>query len=46
MATVQQLKKAAEKYISQGLMVLQQETLIITPQGRFLADGIAANLFV
>lgn len=46
MATVQQLKKAAEKYISQGLMVLQQEILIITPQGRFLADGIAADLFV
>lgn len=44
--TVQQLKKAAKKYISQQLMTLEKDTLIITPQGRFLADGIAADLFV
>lgn len=44
--TVKQLKKTAEKYISQQKMILENDTLIVTPQGRFLADGIAADLFV
>lgn len=43
--TEEQIKKEAEKYLQRGLMVLENEKLIITPQGRFLADGIAADLF-
>ncbi|BAV10258.1 oxygen-independent coproporphyrinogen-3 oxidase [Filimonas lacunae] len=43
--TVEQLKKGAAKYIQQGLMLQQEDTLIITNAGKFLADGIAADLF-
>lgn len=39
------LQQAAQKYLTQGLLVQENETLVITPAGRFLADGIAADLF-
>lgn len=35
----------AQVYVKDGLMTDRAETLVLTPQGRFLADGIAADLF-
>lgn len=35
----------SQKYISQGLMQFKNDQLIITPEGEFLADGIASALF-
>ena len=35
----------AQKYINQGLMELTDKQLRITPAGKFMADGIAADLF-
>lgn len=43
--TAEHLKKEALKYQRQGLLEIRDETLIVTPQGKFLADGIAADLF-
>ncbi|GAA4280685.1 radical SAM family heme chaperone HemW [Gaetbulibacter aestuarii] len=39
------LLKQAEKYIEQGFLELKQETLMATSEGKFLTDGIAADLF-
>lgn len=39
------LVTAAEKYIQNGLMDYQVDQLRITPAGKFMADGIAADLF-
>jgi oxygen-independent coproporphyrinogen-3 oxidase len=39
------LKAASSKYIDSGLMKLKDEHLILTREGRLLADGIAADLF-
>ncbi|HEA22847.1 MAG TPA: radical SAM family heme chaperone HemW [Pricia antarctica] len=38
--------KQAEKYIEQHLLDLDGDTLITTKKGRFLADGIASDLFM
>lgn len=35
----------AQKYIHRGLMECSEKQLIITPEGKFMADGIAADLF-
>jgi len=35
----------AQKYINQGMMELTDKQLRITPAGKFMADGIAADLF-
>ena len=35
----------SQKYINQGLIQLKDDQLIITPDGEFLADGIASALF-
>ncbi|WP_439504508.1 radical SAM family heme chaperone HemW [Sediminibacterium sp.] len=35
----------ASHYIKEGLISLQQERLFLSPSGKFMADGIAANLF-
>lgn len=40
-----ELVTAAQKYIQQGLMECSNEYLRICPQGKFMADGIAAELF-
>lgn len=40
-----QLVAEAKKYIQSGLMECCQEYLRITPEGKFMADGIAAELF-
>jgi len=42
-----QLLEQAQKHISQGLLEIDKsQKLKITPKGAFLADGIAADLFV
>lgn len=40
-----QMVAEAQKYIQSGLMECSQEHLRITPEGKFMADGIAAELF-
>jgi len=39
------LLKNAENFISQGLLEIKDNTLLTTPKGKFLADGIASDLF-
>ena len=39
------LEQAAEN-LSEGLLTLENNTLKVTPKGKFLSDGIAANLFL
>ncbi len=36
----------AQKYMEEKLLVLEENTLLITKKGKFLADGIASNLFM
>jgi oxygen-independent coproporphyrinogen-3 oxidase len=40
------LEKRAEKFIQQKLIEKKDQRLILTKEGKFLADGIAADLFV
>ena len=35
----------SDKYIAQGLLLLQKDILITTREGKFLADGLASDLF-
>lgn len=39
------LLKESDKYITQGLLELKDNTLKTTPAGKFLTDGIASDLF-
>jgi len=39
------IQKQAQKYLEQGLLVLEGERLLISKKGKFLADGIASDLF-
>jgi len=39
------LQKGAAKYINSGLLLLREEHLVLTKEGKLLADGIAADLF-
>lgn len=41
----QKLQISGKKYIERGLIIEQQEHFILTREGKFLADGIAADLF-
>jgi len=41
-----QLETASREFILAGKMVQQQDTLVLTPEGKLFADGIAAELFV
>ena len=41
-----QLLKESRKYIRNGLMTQQEEWLRLTREGKLLADGIAAGLFL
>jgi oxygen-independent coproporphyrinogen-3 oxidase len=43
--TAGRLLKAAQKYIAAGTMVVNGQRLVLTMQGKLLADGIAADLF-
>ncbi|ADV49289.1 oxygen-independent coproporphyrinogen III oxidase [Cellulophaga algicola DSM 14237] len=40
------LLQQAEKHIKQELLVVENDTLITTKKGKFLADGIASDLFM
>lgn len=40
------LLKHAQKYLDEKMLVLEEDTLFITKKGKFLADGIASNLFL
>lgn len=40
-----QLEKAAQKYISGGMLLRTGDHFILTREGKLLADGIAADLF-
>ena len=39
------LEKSAEKYLLSGKMKRAKNLLMLTPEGKFFADGIAADLF-
>nr|WP_318543904.1 radical SAM family heme chaperone HemW [Marixanthotalea marina] len=39
------LKKSAQKFIDEGLLVSAENILKVTQNGKFLADGIASELF-
>jgi oxygen-independent coproporphyrinogen III oxidase len=39
------LRAAGKKYIESKLMILENDSLILTKEGKLLADGIAADLF-
>lgn len=40
------LELQSEKFIEQGLLRRHKESLLVTKKGKFLADGIAADLFL
>ena len=40
------LKKSAQKFITEGLLCVAENTLKTTSKGKFLADGLASELFV
>ncbi|MCG8762465.1 radical SAM family heme chaperone HemW [Tenacibaculum finnmarkense] len=39
------LLKSSQKFISEGLLIIENNTLKTTPKGKFLADGLASELF-
>lgn len=45
-ATNHELQIASRKFIDDGKMILKENSLILTKQGKLFADGIAAELFV
>lgn len=40
-----QLEKSAAKFITGGMLVQKEDCLLLTKEGKLLADGIAADLF-
>lgn len=44
-AAVQGILEESAKYIAKGFMHHSNDTLLLTPQGKLFADGIAADLF-
>ncbi len=43
--STEQLLSTAERFINSGKMLLKENSLILTKEGKLLADGIAAELF-
>ncbi len=43
---LQYLQRQSEKFIADGLLVVENNILKTTPKGKFLADGIASDLFL
>ncbi|MBE7659106.1 radical SAM family heme chaperone HemW [Tenacibaculum finnmarkense] len=39
------LLKSSQKFIAEGLLIIEKNTLKTTPKGKFLADGLASELF-
>jgi oxygen-independent coproporphyrinogen-3 oxidase len=44
-ATAKKLKAASRKFIDSGLLKSETNSLVLTKEGKLLADGIAADLF-
>jgi len=44
-AANKELLSKSQKFINSGLMKLENNSLILTKEGKLLADGIAAELF-
>jgi len=42
----EQLLLRSKKYSDGNLIILQNNALVLTKEGKFLADGIAGDLFV
>ncbi|MBT8299495.1 MAG: radical SAM family heme chaperone HemW [Maribacter sp.] len=40
------LNQQSNKYVTQGLLILSKDQLMVTKKGKFLVDGIASDLFV
>lgn len=40
------VKKSSRKFIDEGVLLLENDTLIATSKGKFLIDGIASELFM
>ena len=40
------LKKSSEKFIVEGLLIIEEDILKATQKGKFLVDGIASELFI
>jgi len=40
------LLKQSEKYLQENLLLMENDTLFVSKKGKFLADGIAAHLFM
>lgn len=40
------LLKQSQRYLNEDLLYLEEDKLKITPQGKFLSDGIASDLFM
>ncbi|WP_162495566.1 radical SAM family heme chaperone HemW [Confluentibacter flavum] len=40
------LKKSSQKFIDEGLLVIEENILKTTQKGKFLVDGIASELFI
>ena len=45
-ATSQELRAAGKKFIESGKLILKENKLILTKEGKLFADGIAADLFI
>ncbi|WP_100614423.1 radical SAM family heme chaperone HemW [Confluentibacter citreus] len=43
---VKNLKKLSEKFIEEGLLIIEEDILKATPKGKFLVDGMASELFI
>jgi oxygen-independent coproporphyrinogen-3 oxidase len=41
-----ELRTASKKFIESGKLILKENKLILTKEGKLFADGIAAGLFV
>ncbi|WP_233898219.1 radical SAM family heme chaperone HemW [Tenacibaculum piscium] len=41
----EELLKSSKKFIEEGLLIIENNTLKTTPKGKFLADGLASELF-
>jgi oxygen-independent coproporphyrinogen-3 oxidase len=41
-----ELQTASKKFIDSGKLILKENKLILTKEGKLFADGIAADLFI
>ena len=40
------IMKVSKKYLDRGMMVLLEDKLVLTREGKLFADGIAGDLFI